>query len=175
MKHGSGHKDTHKIGRLLLEESVITPEQLSVALKRQGQCGERIGSVLLQLGYLNTATLLEFLHKHSGTPSIDLFRGDIDMTVLDILTFEQMKQLQVLPLSLSNKGIYVAMADPDDFKAIDDLTFITGKTIIPVIVPHAQLSATFRYIEQHGGHISGPLSGKDIVVEQSKKAIQGTI
>jgi twitching motility protein PilT len=175
MRKKSGNNDTRKIGHLFLESSAITLEQLGVALKRQNQSGERIGSVLLQLGYLNTETLLEVLHKQLGTTSIDLFQIEIDLPVLNILSFEQMKQFQALPISLSSKGLSVAMADPDDIKIIDELTFITGKAINPVVVPHAQLSAALCYIEQRGGKLRGPLSGKDIEAEQSKITIQGTV
>jgi twitching motility protein PilT len=168
------HGDTHKIGQLLLESGFITQDQLTIALKRQSQCGERIGSVLLQLGYLTTDTLLEFLHKHFGRPTIDLYHVQIDLSVLNILTIDQMKQYQAVPISLSSKGAFVAMADPDDIKAIDELKFITGKAIDPVVVPHTQLSAALRYIEQRGGRLSGPLSGKEIQSEQSQEAIPNT-
>jgi len=174
MTQYSGHNDTHRIGQLLLESGAITPEQLEIALKCQCHCGERIGSVLLQLGYLNTETLLDFLHKHLGTPSIDLYHIQIDLPVLNSLTFEQMKQFQVLPISLSSKGLFVAMADPDDFKAIDELTFITGRTITPVVVPHTQLRAALRYIKFRGGQLDGPLSGKDIETAQVDEEIHGT-
>jgi twitching motility protein PilT len=175
MRQNSEHNDTRKIGYLLLESNIITPEQLSVALKRQSQSGERIGSVLLQLGYLDTDTLLDILHQHSGSPSIDLFRSQIDPYILDILSLEQMKHFQVLPISQSSKGLLVAMADPGDIRAIDELTFITGRNIVPVIVPHTQLSAVLRYIEQQGGEFNGFLSGKDVEAEQITESIPGSI
>jgi twitching motility protein PilT len=172
MSPQSAHGDNHKIGLLLLESGVITPEQLTAALKRQSECGERIGSVLLQLGYLNTETLLEFLHRHFGRPVIDLYHVQIDLAVLNILSYEQMKQFQVLPLSLSSKGVFVAMADPDDIKTVDELRLITGRIIEPVVVPHSQMSAALRYIEQHGGRLSGPLCGREIEAEQNEEAVQ---
>jgi twitching motility protein PilT len=175
MRKNSGNNDTRKIGHLFLESSAITLEQLGVALKRQNQSGERLGSVLLQLGYLNTDTLLDILRKQSGTASLNLFQIQVDLPVLNILSFEQMKKFQVLPISLSSKGLFIAMADPDDIKTIDELTFITGRTFTPVVVPHTQLSAALRYIEQRGGQLSGPLSGKEIEAEQSMEAISGTI
>ena len=174
MRKNHAHNEHHKIGHLLMESGVISPEQLTIALKRQSQCGERIGSVLLQLGYLNTDTLLDFLHMHFGTPSIDLFHIHINRPVLNILSFDQMKKYQALPLTLTAKGLFVAMADPDDNKAINELRSITGNNIAPVVVPHAQLSAAFHYIEQHGGQLTGPLSGKDIQVEQPDQTVPDT-
>lgn len=171
MSQNFEHNDNHKIGQLLLESGAITPEQLGIALKCQSHCGERIGSVLLQLGYLNTATLLEFLHLHLGMPSIDLYHIQIDLPVLNILKFEQMKQFQVLPISLSSKGLFVAMADPDDIKTIDELTFITGRAITPVVVPHTQLISALHFIELRGGQLTGPLSGKEIEAEQTAAEI----
>jgi twitching motility protein PilT len=156
----------HRIGKLLIESGCITPEQLEIALKRQGQCGERIGSILLQLGYLSTETLLEFLRKHLGAPSIDLYRIYIDPPVLNSLTLEQMRKYHALPITPSTKGLFVAMADPNNISAIDALEFILGKKVEPLVVPHGQMETVFRYIEKQGGQINSTLSGEEILKEQ---------
>lgn len=171
MQQDSPQSHSNRIGHLLLEARIITPEQLEVALKRQRQCGERIGSVLLQLGHLNTETLLDFLRQHSGVPSIDLFSINIDPSVLNALTFEQMKQFKALPIIPSTKGLFVAMADPNNITAIGELEFILGKKVEPLVVPHAQIEAAFRYIEQRGGQFTTPLCGADVEKEQSEGVI----
>ena len=171
MSPHSAHGDNYKIGFLLLESGMITPEQLTVALKRQSESGERIGSVLLQLGYLNTDTLLDFLHRHFGRPTIDLFHVQIDLPVLNILSYEQMKRFQALPVSLSSQGLFVAMADPDDVTTVEAIRAIAGRPIDPVVVPHSQLSAALRYIEQRGGRLSGPLIGMEVKAEQAEEPI----
>lgn len=168
MSNAPAQTGENRLGQLLLESGIITQKQLDAALKRQGQCGERIGSVLLQLGYLDTETLLEFLRKHFGTPTIDLFHVNISPDMLNILTGEQMQRFQALPIIPSTKGLFVAMADPNDFKALTELEFITGKKIEPVAVPHAQLEAVFRYIRQRTGRFDKPLSGEDVARNQDQ-------
>jgi twitching motility protein PilT len=164
----------HRIGYLLLESGIISTEQLNIALKHQTHCNERIGSVLLQLGYLNTDILLEFLRKQFGTPSIDLYSIHIAPAILNALTFEQMKQLQALPIIPSTKGLFVGMADPNDIKAVNELEFILGKKVEPLVVPHAQLDAIFRYIEKRGGRLTEALSGAEVEKEQSDRIMPDT-
>ena len=175
MKQDNEGTHDHRMGELLLEAGVISPEQLNIALKHQSQCGERIGSVLLQLGYLNTETLLEFLRKQFGTPSIDLYTVNIAPAVLNSLTFEQMKLLQALPIIPSTKGLFVAMADPNNIKAVNELEFILSKKVESVAVPHAQMGAVFRYIEKRGGLLTSTLSGEDVAREQSEWVIPDII
>lgn len=175
MGHGKAHQPDQRIGQLMIEAGIIAQEQLNTALKHQSHCAERIGSVLLRLGYLNTATLLEFLRKHYGTPSIDLYSIHIAPTVLNCLTFEQMKQLQALPLIPSTKGLFVGMADPNNIKALDELEFILGRKVEPVAVPHIQLDAVFRYIEKRGGRIATIISGEEVEKEQSEGVMPATL
>ncbi|MBI5483960.1 MAG: PilT/PilU family type 4a pilus ATPase [Deltaproteobacteria bacterium] len=175
MKSKTVHNPEQRIGQLLLESGVISPEQLNIALKRQSQCDERIGSVLLRLGYLNTETLLEFLRRHFETPSIDLFRIHISPSIINKLTFEQMQRFQALPIIPSTKGLFVAMADPNNIKAINELEFIIGKKIEPVAVPHAQMDAALRYIKRKGGQLSETFSGEEAEKEQQEGKCQDTL
>ena len=166
MRNDTVHNPNHRIGQLLIESGIITQEQLNIALKHQSHCEERIGSVLLRLGYLNTETLLEFLRKHFGTPSLDLYSIHIAPSVLNALTLEQMKSLQALPIIPSTKGLFVAMTDPNNIKAVNELEFILGRKVEPVAVPHIQMEAVFRFIENRGGLITTTLSGEDVEKEQ---------
>ena len=127
------------------------------------------------MGYLNTETLLEFLRKHFGTPSIDLYRINIVPSVLATLTFEQMKLLQALPIIPSTKGLFVGMADPNNIAAINEPEFILGRKVEPVVVPHAQMDAVFRYIEKRGGRITETLSGEEVEKEQSEGIMTDTL
>ncbi len=167
MHHDTTISNDNRIGDLLLAAGMITEENLRIGLKHQGHCGERIGSVLLQLGYLSTETLLEFLSKRFGTASINLFNINISPAILNTLTLEQMKMLQALPIIPSTKGLFVGMADPNDIKVINELEFILGRKVETVAVAHAQLDAVFRYLEKRGGQLATMLSGKDVELEQS--------
>ncbi|MSN24908.1 MAG: PilT/PilU family type 4a pilus ATPase [Geobacter sp.] len=171
MRDETAQNPDHRIGQLLIESGIVTREQLDSALKRQSHSNERIGSVLLQLGYIDTETLLEFLRRHFGTPSIDLFRIHITPQILGTLTMEQMLSFQALPIIPSTKGLFVAMADPDDFKAINELEFILGKKVEPVAVPHAQLEAALRYIRKKAGGVAVAYSGEEAEKEQATALI----
>lgn len=171
MPHDTLNATFHRLGELLLEAGIISTEQLEIALKQQSHCGERIGSVLLRLGYIDTETLLEFLRKYYGTPSIDLYSIHIAPAVLNSLSFEKMKRLQALPIIPSTKGLFVGMVDPNDIKAVNELEFIIGKKIEPVVVPQVQLDAVFRFIEKRGGRLTETLSGADVEKEQPDKAL----
>lgn len=175
MRHDTAHNPDHRIGDLLLEACIISTEQLDTALKHQKHCNERIGSVLLRLGYLNTETLLEFLGKHFGTPSIDLYSIHITPAVLNTLTLEQMKLLQSLPIIPSTKGLFVGMADPNNIKMVNELEFILGRKVEPVAVPHIQMEAVFRYIEKRGGRLAATLSGAEVEKEQLDWVIPDTL
>ncbi|MFA7061310.1 MAG: PilT/PilU family type 4a pilus ATPase [Pedobacter sp.] len=175
MRHDTVYNPDHRMGQLLIESSIITREQLNIALKHQNHCEEKIGSVLLRMGYLNTETLLEFLRKQFGTPSIDLYNIHIAPSVLNSLTIEQMKLLQALPIIPSSKGLFVGMADPNNIKAVNELEFILGRKVEPVAVPQVQMDAVFRYIEKRGGRLTATLSGKEVEIEQSEGVIQDTI
>lgn len=175
MSQDSADNNEHRLGHLLLESGIITPEQLEIALKHQSHCDERIGSVLLRLGYLNTETLLEFLRKHFGTPSINLFHIHIAPSILNILTFEQMRKFQALPIIPSTKGYFVAMSNPNDIKAVNELEFIFGKKIEPVAVPHAQMDAALRYIKKKGGRLNEPFSGEEAEKELSEEVNPDTL
>lgn len=175
MHNDSTVSHDHRLGHLLLESGIISQEQLNVALKHQSHCDERIGSVLLRLGYLDTETLLEFLRKHFDTPSIDLFRIHIAPSTLNILTFEQMHKFQALPIIPSTKGYFVAMSDPNDIKAVNELEFILGKKIEPVAVPHAQMDAALRYIKKKGGRLNEPFSGEEAEKELSETVNPGSL
>lgn len=152
-----------RIGQLLVEAGTITREQLEIALKKQSQCGERIGSLLMQLGYLSTEKLLEFLRMHLGVPSVDLFSIQIAPPALNSLTLEQMEKYKAVPLAASTKGMFVAMADPNNLSAIDALEFILGKKVEPLVVPHAQIASVLNYLENKGGHVTELLSGEELL------------
>lgn len=171
----TAHKPDQRIGQLMIESGIIAQEQLNIALRHQSHCAERIGSVLLRLGYLNTATLLEFLRKHYGVPSIDLYSIHITPATLNSLAFEQMKTLQALPIIPSTKGMFVGMADPNNINTLDELEFILGKKVEPVAVPHVQLDAVFRYLEKRGGRLTTTLSGEAVEKELAEHGIPATL
>lgn len=141
-------KDTKKprLGEILVQYSVITPNMLKNAMRRQSQVGRQIGSILIEMGYITTDTLLEFLSKQFGVPSVNLFKVDIPSQVLNALPFEKIKEYKVLPLEIDDK-FTLAMINPKDFIAIKDIEFILGKRVHPVVVTSVQMEAALKSLE----------------------------
>lgn len=154
------------IGNYFLHSKLITTEQLAIALKRQSQNGDKLGSVLLQLGYITMEHLLTFLKECYKTPSIDLFSITIDPSVLNTLSLEQMCRFKAIPIMFSPKLIFVAMSDPNNIEAVNELEFTLGKKIQPIAAPNAQINAVISYINCKGGKLQVPLVGEEVASER---------
>ena len=151
-----------KTGGILVAHRIINEDQLKHALKVQTQSGGRLGSILLELGYLQMDALLEILGKKLGFPSMNLYKHVIEPAVLNLLPFEKMKAHEVLPVAASAKSIALVMANPDDIVARDELEFYLGRSIKPVVVPFYQLATAINYIDAKGGKLNQPLRGIDL-------------
>ncbi len=126
---------SQRLGDLLVREKVITPEQLERALKAQRESGNhtRLGSTLVQLGYISDEEVTNFLSRQYGVPAINLQYFEIDPTVIKLVPEETAKRYQILPLSRVGAALTIAMADPTNVFAIDDIKFMTGFNIEPVV------------------------------------------
>ncbi len=126
---------SQRLGDLLVREKVITPEQLERALKAQRESGNhaRLGSTLVQLGYISDEEVTNFLSRQYGVPAINLQYFEIDPTVVKLVPEETAKRYQILPLSRVGAALTIAMADPTNVFAIDDIKFMTGFNIEPVV------------------------------------------
>lgn len=126
---------SQRLGDLLVREKVITPEQLERALKAQRESGNqrRLGSTLVQMGYISDEEVTNFLSRQYGLPAINLQYFEIDPTVIKLIPEETAKRYQILPLSRVGAALTIAMADPTNVFAIDDIKFMTGFNIEPVV------------------------------------------
>ncbi len=164
----ASHEET-KIGDYFIQSNTITPEQLTIALKRQSQSNDKLGSVLLQLGYITTEQLLLFLKECYHTPSIDLFNVSIESTVINSVPLDQMKRFKAVPIMFSPKLIFVAMSDPNNIEAINELEFSLGKKIQPIAAPNTQINAIIGYLNRKGGKLAGPLLGSEVAADARSK------
>jgi type II secretion system protein E len=125
------------LGALLTEEGVITPEQLEIALAEQRRTGgaKRIGEVLIGLRFLTEARLLQALSRQLDTPIVDLAHEPPDAAALEIVPSEFAMRHHLVPLRNNDGTLVVAMADPLDIHAIDDLRLLTGMDIAPMLAP----------------------------------------
>jgi type IV pilus assembly protein PilB len=122
-----------KLGELLVKEKLITPLQLKNAISSQRQTGGRLGHELTKLGYVEENELIAFLSKQYSVPSINLADFEIDGEVLKLLPKEVVTRHQVIPVNRTGNTLIVAMADPSNIYAVDDLKFITGFKIDVVV------------------------------------------
>lgn len=152
-----------RIGDLFLEYEYVTKDQLGIALKHLDQTGGRLGSILLELGYVSTEELLAILEKKFGLPTANLEKLTIQPHVLKMIPYEQVIKHKVIPIAIGTKNIFMAMVEPNDPAALADLEFALGKTIQPIVVPYAQMEKLLQYIEGNGGVLDHPVSGMEIL------------
>ena len=144
--HGKKRGAKDPIGKLLLEERLITPEQLEKALEEQRRGGGKIGSNLIKLGFISEATLAQFLGRQFNVTAIDLGNCKIDPECVAKIPYEISRKYLALPISREENRLIVAMANPDNLFAIDGIKFITSMDVEPVVCPESSLIAA---IEQY--------------------------
>jgi len=129
-----------KLGELLIKEGIITQDQLDEALKCHVIFGVKLGSSLIELGFVREDVLLNLLSRKLGVPSVThdaLFNVPGD--VIARLSPAVAAKFRVVPIKLDHKRLYVAMSDPTDLKAQEELSFISGLIIVPNIAPELQI------------------------------------
>jgi type IV pilus assembly protein PilB len=149
------------MGDLLVREKIISAEQLEQALKSQRDSGGRLGSVLVKLGFLNDEDVTNFLSKQYGVPAINLSFFEIDSQVVKLIPYETVKRYQILPLSRVGASLTIAMVDPTNVFAMDDIKFMTGYNIEPVV---ASETAIMEGIEK-AYNSSGPEENLETVIQ----------
>src|ERR671938_885975 len=137
-----------RIGELLLKEKRITPEQLQEALNYQRQHGGKLGLNLIRLGYVRDEEITALLSKQYGVPSIALAQFDIDPGILKLVPAETAQKYQVVPLSRSGATLTIAMTDPTNVFAMDDVKFMTGYNVEPVVA--SELAVTDAIAKYYG-------------------------
>src|SRR5205085_4941151 len=128
-------------GDLLVKDKIITPEQLEQALKLQKDNGgkDRLGSVFVKLGFLSDEDVTNFLSRQYGVPAINLQYFEIDPAVVKLIPQETAKRYQILPLSRVGASLTIAMVDPTNVSAMDDIKFMTGFNIEPAVASESAI------------------------------------
>jgi len=132
---------SQRLGDLLVKEKIITPEQLEQANKAQKEQNCRLGSALVKLGFLTDEDVTNFLSRQYGVPAINLSYFEIDPAVVKLIPFETAKRYQILPLSRVGASLTIAMVDPTNVFAMDDIKFMTGFNIEPVVASESSILA----------------------------------
>ncbi len=128
-----------KLGEALLKENLITPQQLKEALDYQRVHGGRLASTLVRLGMLSDEEVTAVLSRHYGVSSVNLDLFEVDPAAVGLVSQETAERYMVLPLSRVGATLTLAMVDPTNVFAIDDIKFMTGLSVEPVVVSETTL------------------------------------
>ena len=145
-----------RIGELLLKEKRITPEQLQQALNHQKANGGKLGHNLVRLGFVKDEDITALLSRQYGVPSINLAQFEIDPSVIKLIPADTAQKYEIVPLSRSGATLTIAMTDPTNVFAMDDIKFMTGYNVEPVV---ASETAVVEAIQKYY-----PAAGKTVVV-----------
>ena len=151
-----------RLGDMLVQAGKITPAQLDETLKGQAIFGGRFGTNLVEMGYLDEHDLAEFLSQKTGVPHAAPEQLlDIPANIIKLIPFDYAKKYRAVPIALNNRKLTLAMVDPTDLHALDEIAFATGYIIVPVIAPelrivtalekYYQIKREVRYISVEGG------------------------
>jgi type IV pilus assembly protein PilB len=135
-----------RLGDLLLKEKRITPEQLQEALAQQRQKGGKLGYTLVSMGFVKESEITALLSKQFGVPSITISQFEIDPAIIKLIPAETAQKYQIIPLSRSGATLTIAMTDPTNVFAMDDIKFMTGYNVEPVVASETEVDdALARY------------------------------
>jgi type IV pilus assembly protein PilB len=123
-----------KLGEILVRENLISPQKLREALDHQREHGGRLGFNLVKLGLVSDDMITAVLSRHYGIPSVNLDLFSIEPSVLRLIPQEVAQKHSVLPLSRVGATLTLAMVDPTNVFALDDVKFMTGLNVEPVVV-----------------------------------------
>ncbi len=124
---------TNRLGELLVREKLISLQQLRQAQEEQRKTGQNLGYALAKLGYISDGEITNFLSAQYRVPAVALDEYEIDAEVSRLVSREVCEKHKIIPISRSGTALVVAMADPTNLHAIDDIKFLTGFNVEPVV------------------------------------------
>ena len=157
----------NRLGELLVRNKLIDEKQLAKALEDQKNSGGRLGASLVKLGFLQEEDLAAFLSRQYGVPSINLSEFEIDQNVIKLIPAEVVQKYQLIPVNRAGSTLIVAMADPSNIFAIDDIKFMTGYNVEVVVAAEACIkNAVDKYYDQSASYddVIGDLEDIDLEV-----------
>src|SRR3989441_485967 len=149
-----------RIGELLLKEKLITPDQLQQALNQQKSNGGKLGYNLVKMGFVKDEQITALLSKQYGVPAINLAQFKIDLTIVKLVPTETARKYQIIPLSRSGSTLTIAMTDPTNVFAMDDIKFMTGYTVEPVVASEVAITDAIEKYYPSGKPGAGGAGGK---------------
>ena len=159
-----------RLGEILLKESLITQDQLDKALEFQRSNGGKLGSCLTKMGYITDDDITGVLSRQYGVPSINLKYYEIDPNVIKLIPQDTALRYQVVPLSRVGSVLTIAMTDPTNVFAMDDIKFMTGFNVEPVVASESAIGEAIGRFYGGGNASHEELSNlmKDLVDEDQE-------
>jgi type IV pilus assembly protein PilB len=162
-----------RLGELLVRENLITVQALRKAQEEQQKSGARIGTALIKTGAIEESKLTDFLSKQYGVPAINLKDFDVDPEIIKLVPKEVAEKHLVIPVNRAGPSLIVAMCDPSNIYAVDDLKFLTGYNIESVVASEISIrEAIERYYAEKGpstDDILAEFSDEDIEVSKDEE------
>jgi len=140
-----------RLGDLLVANNLITREHLARSLEQQKESSGqlRLGTILISNGFISESDLTDFLSKQYGVPSINLAELEVDSAVIKIIPADVAQKYQIIPVNRAGSTLIVAMSDPSNIFAVDDIKFMTGYNVEVVVASEASLKlAIDRFYDQ---------------------------
>jgi len=132
------------LGDILVENGLISEEQLTQALADQKNSKEKLGRILVRRGYITDDQLMEVLEFSLGIPRVQINRMEINPETVKLLPTNMLSKHHVLPLSVNQGRMTLIMADPLNFQAIDDIRILTGMDVVPVMASERELESAIQ-------------------------------
>ncbi len=130
-----------QLGSILLEDGVLTEEQLMDAIDEQQKRGQSLGRTLVELGLISEAQLVRALASQVGMEFVELGDFPVDQAAVQLVPAQVCRRHTALPIALEDRAIKVAMANPGNVVAVDDFRALTNREVIPVVAAHDDVVA----------------------------------
>jgi type IV pilus assembly protein PilB len=163
-----------RIGELLLKEKKITPNQLQEALTYQKANGGKLAINLVKLGFVRDEEITALLSRQYGVPAIDLGKFEIEPTVIKLIPAETAQKYQVIPLSRAGAALTLAMTDPTNVFAMDDIKFMTGYNVEPVVASEQAVADAIAKYYVSAAKATASVNTLDMVTRALEDASQST-
>jgi type IV pilus assembly protein PilB len=128
-----------KLGEMLIKAGLLTPQRLQEALEYQKANGGKLGLNLVKMGYVKEEDLTKILSQQYGVPSIHLGKIDLDEAVVKLIPSEVAQKYLIMPVARTGATLTIAMVDPTNVFAMDDIKFMTGYNVEPVVASEVSI------------------------------------
>jgi type IV pilus assembly protein PilB len=153
--------NVNRLGELLVREKLISLQQLRQAQDEQRRSGQNLGATLAKLGYISDGEITNFLSAQYRVPAVNLEEYEIDQEVLKLVSRDVCDKHKIIPVSRAGSSLIMAMADPTNLHAIDDIKFLTGFNVEPVVASETAIQAAVERYYQSGPSYDEVMAGFD--------------